>query len=215
MPDPRPILVTGFEPYGGHCRNPSQDIATALDGSRVAGSAVYGHSLAVRYDTIAEAITTLICRHGPRLVLCLGLSPGESVLRLERIAVNVLDCEIADNTGRILQGVPIDPKGPSMLTSTLPLPTIRERLLAEGLPARLSNHAGLFLCNAVLYLALQACAGRRPSPLCGFVHLPCLPEQIAERLRDGDTGSDGLASMALDTQIDAIRLIIETALSGG
>lgn len=211
MPE-RPILLTGFEPYGGHDRNPAQAVAEALHGTRIAGSPVHGHTLAVRYDSIAEAITTLIHRHDPCLVLCLGLSPGEPMLRLERLAVNVLDCETADNAGTVVQGRPIDPSGPGTLSSTLPWPAIRQRLLARGLPARPSNHAGLFLCNAVLYLALQACATRRSPPPCGFVHLPWLPEQVAARLRTAPPGPEPLPSMALATQIEAVSLILETVL---
>ena len=46
-------------------------------------------------------------------------------------------------------------------------------------PARVSNTAGAFLCNATLYGILDALEdgdGRAP---CGFMHLPYTPSQAA------------------------------------
>ena len=87
-------------------------------------------------------------------------------------------------------------------------------LLAGGIPARLSETAGLYLCNAAMYRLL----GRLPAGLaCGFVHLPPLPTQVARRIaRAGGrvSGRDpGLASMALDLQVRAIEVAIEATLA--
>ncbi|MEJ0072126.1 MAG: hypothetical protein WDO24_29260 [Pseudomonadota bacterium] len=75
---------------------------------------------------------------------------------------------------------------------------------AAGLPARLSFHAGTHCCNLWLYHALGTLERRgRPIP-CGFVHLPCLPEQAL----DGTS-----AAMPLDHMVQAVRLIAEVALA--
>ncbi len=96
---------------------------------------------------------------------------------------------------------------------------MRDRLLAAGIPCRLSGTAGTFLCNALMYHALRACGERMPAPLCGFVHLPYLPQQVAWLIRD--TAEEArlelhqradLASMTLETMIEGARLAIEVAL---
>jgi pyroglutamyl-peptidase len=103
--------------------------------------------------------------------------------------------------------------------STLPIHAIQDRLLAAGIPARLSGSAGTFLCNALMYHALGACAAHEPGAPCGFIHLPYVPEQVSALLLQMREWAKvelhqraDLASMALDVQIQAIRLAIETTL---
>lgn len=216
------LLLTGFEAYGGRSTNPSADIARALDGEDIGGCRVHGQVLPVRYEGLAEQLRELLDALDPGLVLCLGLSPGEPVLRLERVGLNLADFEIADNAGRQLRDTPLLADGPAAYRSTLPLEAIHARLLEAGIPARLSSSAGLFLCNALLYLALHQCAARHPSPPCGFIHLPYRPEQVAgllDRRRVNATVElhqrADPASMAFDDMLRGVRLALETAVRGG
>ena len=114
-------------------------------------------------------------------MICLGLWPGTPLLRLERIAVNIADFEIPDNVGHMTRG-PVVEGGAEAYRSTLPIHAIQDRLLAAGIPARLSGSAGTYLCNALMYHALRACAEHAPGVPCGFIHLPYLPEQVASLL---------------------------------
>ena len=214
------ILLTGFEGYSGRSINPSADIARALDGERIAGCRVHGFVMPVRFEGLADRLDELIDALDPQLVLCLGLSPGEPTLRLERIGVNLADFEIADNAGRQLRDTPLAVDGPAAYRSTLPLQAILDRLLEAGVPARLSSSAGLFLCNAALYLGLRGCAARNPPPSCGFIHLPYRPEQVAELLDRRRRSATvelqqraDLASMAFDDMLHGVRLVLETALA--
>jgi pyroglutamyl-peptidase len=109
--------------------------------------------------------------------------------------------------------------GPAAYPATLPVYEIQARLLEASVPARLSGSAGNFLCNALMYHALHACAGRDPAPACGFIHLPYLPLQVAGIIQDtrGEARFElhqrgDLASMALDTMVDAIRLAVGTTI---
>ena len=80
--------------------------------------------------------------------------------------------------------------------------------LAEGIPARLSDDAGLYLCNAALW-HLAGLAGKRPF---GFVHLPSTPEMVAESLRrEGETAPEKCASMGLRLQLAAVRVVLAEA----
>lgn len=192
------MLLTGFESYGGHAINPSAEVATTLDGAEIAGLRVVGRVLPVVHAGLADRIATLIEQTAPRAIICLGLDPGEHAIRLERVAANALDFEIADNAGAVLKG-PVQPDGPAARRSTLPLTAIEERLRAIGIPVRVSDDAGRYLCNALMYEALSVADRRRPAPPCGFIHLPFLPEQ-----------ADDAASLPFDRMVAAIQLAIET-----
>jgi pyroglutamyl-peptidase len=140
------------------------------------------------------------------------------MLRIERIAANVADFEIADDAGLIARA-PVVEGSPAGLLATLPIAAIRDRLLAAGIPARLSGTAGQFLCNALMYHALRLCAERAPPPACGLIHLPYLPPQVAllmAQKRDPAAVEvqqrADLASMALATMVAGVHLAIEATL---
>jgi pyroglutamyl-peptidase len=213
------VLVTGFEGYGGRSVNPSEELARSLDGAVIASEPVEARRLAVDLRTVGPAIRAAIEETAPALVVGLGLWPGEPMLRLERVAINQADFEIPDNAG-LTAREPLVPSGPAAWPATLPLHAVRDRLLAEGIPCRLSGSAGRFLCNALLYHALAACADRRPAPLAGFVHLPYLPRQVAapaattrDEHRLGLGQRADLASMSLEVMREGVRLAIETSLA--
>ncbi len=212
------VLVTGFEPFGGDDLNPSALVARELSGRRIAGATVAARILPVELDGLEAALDAALgsLPAPPRAVVALGLAASEAVIRLERVALNVADFSIPDNAGALARNRPLEPGGPDGRLSRLPLVAILGALLARGIPARLSETAGLYLCNAAMYRLL----GRLPAGLpCGFVHLPPLPAQVARRIaRSGGrvSGRDpGLASMPLDLQAEAIALVLETTLAGG
>jgi len=212
------MLLTGFQSYGGRAVNPAEEVVKALDGEQIAGRRVTGRTLPVSYAELGPQIARLISETAPRAVICLGLWPGEPMLRLERIAVNIADFEIADNVGVTQHGAVVA-GGPAAYDTTLPIHAIQGRLLEAGIPARLSGSAGAFLCNALMYHTLHTCAGRDPVHACGFIHLPYLPQQVSDIVRDTRDEArfelhqrGDLASMALETMVEAIRLAIGTTI---
>jgi pyroglutamyl-peptidase len=212
------MLLTGFESYGGRSLNPAEQVVKRLDGTEVADVGVNGHTLPVNYVELGPRIARLIEEVRPRAVVCLGLWPGTPLPRLERIAVNIADFEIPDNVGHMTRG-PVVEGGAEAYQSTLPIHAIQDRLLAAGIPARLSGSAGTFLCNALMYHALRACAEHAPGVPCGFIHLPYVPEQVAALLLQMREWAKvelhqraDLASMTLETQVEGVRLAIATTL---
>jgi len=173
------ILVTGFEPFGTHAANPSQELAKILDGRRIGRCAVAGVVLPVHHAEASRHVAALLGELQPVAVVHLGLAEGRARLGLERVALNVMDYRIPDNAGYRAEGEPCVADGPAAYFSTLPLPEILAALLAEGIPAYVSNTAGTFLCNQTLYRTLHDLAmHERPIPA-GFVHLPFLPGMVA------------------------------------
>jgi pyroglutamyl-peptidase len=212
------MLLTGFESYGGRSINPSEQVVKRIAGAEIGGVRVIGHTLPVSYAELGTRIAALIEEVRPRAVICLGLWPGTPMLRLERIAVNIADFEIPDNVGLMTRGPVVEGGAPAYL-STLPIHAIHDRLLDAGIPARLSGSAGTFLCNALMYHALRSCAEHTLRSPCGFMHLPYLPEQVSALLLQMREGAKvelhqraDLASMALSTQVEGVRVAIETTL---
>jgi len=210
-------LITGFEPYGGRRLNPSGELAAALDGARLGDLVVVSRTLPVVFAGLAERIEACLAEARPAVVIALGLWPGEPMIRLERLAVNLADCTSPDNAGALPSGERLDPDGAPTLAATLPLRAVEAALLAAGIPARLSNTAGTFLCNATLYTLLRATERRGGRIPCGFIHLPYLPQQVAEMLSGARAGRvdlqdrADLASMDLGIMERALRIALAVA----
>ena len=218
----REILLTGFQPYGGRPLNPSAEIVRALDGTRIGDAMVRGLLLPVSFDAAKKPLEDAIAAHKPAVIVSLGLWPGEAVIRLERIAVNRASFEIADNDGQRPLDTPIEPGGPDGRAVTLPVARIVAALRGKGIPARTSDTAGTFLCNTTLYRTLGACQRLGLEARCGFIHLPYLPQQVADLL--DDLVAEGrlelhqradLASMSLDMMLEAVRTALLLSLDQG
>lgn len=213
---PQPIaLVTGFEAYGGRGRNPAGEVAARLDGMQIGGVRVVARHFPVAFGPLTELVPATLAELDPALVISLGLCPGEPVIRLERVAINVADFEIPDNEGIVLVDQPVDAAGSAALLATLPLRRVQEALLQAGIPARLSSSAGTYLCNKTLYRFLAAIEQSGKAVPCGFIHLPYLPEQVAGMIAEMHKARSieqhrrtEIASMGLETMVEAVRIAL-------
>jgi pyroglutamyl-peptidase len=200
------IVVTGFEAFGGHPSNPSEEIAKAVDGRTIGGHTVRAATLPVQHVDAARAAARLRSEHEPVAVLHVGLAAGRARLALERVAVNVMDYECADNAGYQARGEPCVAGGPVAYLSTLPLADILDALRREGIPGYLSNTAGTYLCNQTLYATLHAIAAGRKHTLAGFMHVPLSPAMVAASGLDQPSMDPGVGVRAVEV---AVRVIGE------
>ena len=210
-----PILITGFDPFDGMAYNPSADLVRALDGAELSGHPIAARLLPVDFARYRAALEALLRETRPALYVGFGLATGEDMIRIERYGVNLADFVIPDNVGAQLSARPIEEGGPDARAATLPAAAIRAALLQAGIPARLSNSAGSFLCNATLYSALGLCAALRPAPPCGFIHLPYASHQVATMLteRSGKLDGESVApSLPIETMIAAARIVLRVAV---
>jgi len=173
------ILLTGFEPFGGHAANPSEEVAKALDGRAVGGVVVRSAVLPVDHAAAGPRAARLVDELDPRAIVHLGLAGGRARIALERVALNVMDFDTPDNTGYRACNEPCVPGGPPAYFATLPLAAMLEALVADGVPAYVSNTAGTYLCNQTLYGTLHRLAERGHPARAGFIHLPLLPAMVA------------------------------------
>jgi len=200
------IVVTGFEPFAGHPANPSEEIAKAVDGRIIAGQSVRAAILPVHHAEAARAAARLLDEQNPQAVLHVGLAAGRARLALERVAVNVMDYDLADNAGYQARGEPCVADGPAAYFSTLPLAAILDALSREDVPGYLSNTAGTYLCNQTLYSTLHTIATGGRRTIAGFMHVPLSPAMVAASGLDQPSMDPGLGVRAIEI---AVRVIAE------
>jgi pyroglutamyl-peptidase len=190
-------LVTGFDPFGGEALNPSQAAVLALP-ARIGSLEIATAILPTSFAGADAALAAALDRIRPDLVLGVGLAGGRAALSLERVGLNIDDARIPDNEGALPVDRRIVADGPPALFATLPIKAAVQALRAAGLPAEVSNSAGTFVCNHLLYRALHL--GISGGFRAGFLHVPYLPQQAA---RHGSA-----PSMAIEHMIQGITIIL-------
>lgn len=191
-----PILLTGFQPFGEHAINPTAALMERLAGSPGVVTAV----LPVEYDVCGEAFEALVDRYQPVAAVCFGLSARTDFIQIERIAWNRDESEQPDNAGVVREDTPIAPEGPTCYGSGLPVPKLMQELAFAGLPVTFSDFAGGFVCNHLFFRARHLIETRGLDLPMGFVHMPPLPEQVADQPRR--------AGLSLDRQELAVRTLV-------
>lgn len=195
------LLVTGFEPFGLSDVNPSEQAARALSGERLGRCVVTSAILPVDMVRGPQMLLNVVGEIKPDAVLCLGEAGARPAISIERIAVNLLDFRIPDNSGNQVMDIPIDSGGPAAYFATLPVREMCEAIKAAGVPVELSLTAGSFLCNQVMYTLLHTIARQNLPIQGGFIHLPSLPEQAAK-------STQAIPSMSLETSLRGLKVAI-------
>lgn len=171
----RTVLVTAFEPFGGRRTNPSLEVLAALPPA-LGGCRLVKARLPVSGRKVGPEIRRLIARHKPFLAVSFGLAAGEASLRVERFALNIQDYGIKDNSGYMPVGKKIRDDGPAAYFVTADPRAAAAAARRAGVPAYVSNHAGTYVCNHLMYEALSAAEEAGGSPRYAFIHLPFTTE---------------------------------------
>lgn len=173
------ILLTGFEPFDQDSINPSWEAVRQLDGMQLGSDVqIVARKLPCAFATAGECLAELIAELRPAMVIATGLGPGRSDISIERVAINVNDAHIPDNLGEQPIDTAVVVDGPAAYFSTLTIKAMVKALREAGFAASVSQTAGTFVCNQVFYLLQHALIGTDVRS--GFIHVPNLPEQVAE-----------------------------------
>ena len=174
------ILVTGFDPFGGEKVNPALEAVKSLP-SVIHGAEIRWVEIPTVFYQSAEVLETEIVRYQPDVVLCIGQAGGRASLTPERVAINQDDARIPDNQGNQPIDTPIRLDGQAAYFSTLPIKAMVQAIKEEGLPATVSNTAGTFVCNHLMYQALYLADKKFPNMRAGFMHIPYMTEQVINK----------------------------------
>ncbi len=193
-------LLTGFEPFLHHTFNPTMDVAKELDGKIIGNYEVVGRILPVTFAESGEQLLTYIKEEQPDVVISLGLAGGRNHITPERIAINCMD-GAKDNNGVQMNGEKIKEHGKDGMLTTLPIKDMVEALHEAVIPASISNSAGTYVCNHVMYQALHYFEEEEKNVPAGFIHIPPSHALALEQ--------KNAASMSHEDLTKAIRVCIE------
>lgn len=178
------LLITGFEPFGGGVVNPAWEAVKRLPDS-VGDYVLCKLLIPTVFGEAAKMVLQEARRVKPDVILSVGQAGGRRAVTPERIGINVRSARIPDNAGNQPQEQPVVAEGPDGIFSTVPVTAMAEAITAAGLPGAVSNTAGTFVCNDVLYTLLYHY--QNTGVLVGFLHVPYLPEQGEPNLALEDT----------------------------
>lgn len=208
------ILVTAFDPFGGEPINPALEAVKALP-STIDGTEIITVEVPTVFGKAIDVAAAAIDEHKPEAVLCVGQAGGRVDLTPERVAINLDDARIADNEGNQPLGGPIAQEGPAAYFSTLPIKAMARAIRDTGIPASVSNTAGTFVCNHIMYGVLHHVATRgMHGTRAGFIHVPFIPQQVVSKPGQPsmpvETITAGLEAaissiIAHDTDIDSVE----------
>ena len=178
------LLITGFDPFGGESVNPAWEAVKLLPDT-IGDYVLCKLQIPTVFSLAGERVLEEAGRIHPDAILCIGQAGGRSAITPERIAVNIRDARIADNQGNQPRGEFVSPDGPAAYFSTVPVSEMAAAVESIGIPATVSNSAGAFVCNDLLYALLHHYSGS--SVRVGFIHVPYLPEQGSPSMSLADT----------------------------
>lgn len=196
------VLITGFDPFGGEKINPALEAVMALPDTigdieviKLEIPTVFGKSLA----TIREAVV----KHQPDIIISVGQAGGRFGISPERVAINVDDARIKDNEGNQPIDIKVVENGEAAYFSNLPIKAMTQAMVHAGIPASVSNSAGTFVCNHVMYGILHMIHTEYPHMRGGFIHVPYIPAQV--------TNKPNMPSMSQADITKGLALCIEAA----
>lgn len=177
------ILLTGFEPYGAYPENVSWAVAEEVAACAVSGVQVVIERMPVSFCRVGTALRAAVERHRPDCLVMLGQSAASAGVKLERVALNLMDSAKGDNDGYRPDEEPICAVGPLARSTTLPIKTLCRTLGQRHRGVTISNSCGLYVCNRLYYEALRL-ATEVPMEVL-FVHLPLFQGQRCVTPREG------------------------------
>ncbi|MGL4392800.1 MAG: pyroglutamyl-peptidase I [Fusobacteriaceae bacterium] len=171
------ILVTGFDPFGGESINPAYEAVKNLP-DKIGDYEIIKKEIPTVLVESYKKLFGLIDEHSPEIILCVGQAGGRFEITPERVAINVDDARIADNKGNQPVDTKIFDDGENAYFSLLPIKAMVLDMQENNVPATVSNTAGTFVCNHIMYALLYYINKNKLDARGGFVHVPYIPEQV-------------------------------------
>ena len=196
------ILITGFDPFGGEAINPSWEAVRMLPDT-IAGAEVIKLEIPTVFGRSAGVIRDAVIEHNPDVIISVGQAGGRFAVSPERVAINIDDGRIPDNDGEQPIDTPIREDGPPAYFSTLPVKAMVTAMRNAGIPALVSNTAGTYVCNHVMYQILYLIEHEFPGKRGGFIHVPYSPQQVVNQPPQPSLGIDDMTT-ALQAGLEAV-----------
>ncbi|MER2110544.1 MAG: pyroglutamyl-peptidase I [Desemzia incerta] len=197
------ILVTGFDPFGGEKINPALEAVKGL-ADTIKGAEIKKLEIPTVFNKSAEVVKKAIEEFQPDYVLNIGQAGGRYEISPERVAINVDDARIADNEGNQPIDAPIKEDGDAAYFTQLPVKAMVTAIKNAGIPGAVSNTAGTFVCNHIMYQVQYMIHTNFPKIKGGFIHVPYIPEQVVNK--------PGQPAMSLSDMTKGLTAAIEAVV---
>ena len=198
------VLITGFDKFGGESINPSSLCVNSLP-NVIDNIEIKKITLPTVFKNSSRVLEENIDSFSPNIVICVGQAGGRSKITPERIAINIDDARIPDNIGNSPIDETIRKDGENAYFSTLPIKAIVDELNKNNIPSTISNTAGTFVCNHIMYESLYLTSTKYPNIKAGFIHIPYIEEQVLNK--------PNMPYMKKEDIIVSLELIIKTAVT--
>ncbi|MBD7913961.1 pyroglutamyl-peptidase I [Clostridium sp. Sa3CUN1] len=196
------ILITGFDPFGGESINPALEAVKKLPDT-ILGQEIIKIEIPTVFRKSLEKIEENIQKHNPDVVISVGQAGGRFGVTPERVAINIDDARIKDNEGNQPIDISIYEDGENAYFSNLPIKAMVKEMNDNGIPASVSNTAGTFVCNHVMYGILYLIDKKYPNIRGGFIHVPYIPSQVTTKPNTPSMSIDDIAK-GLELSIKAV-----------
>lgn len=174
------LLLSGFDAFGGEKINPALEVVKGVS-EKIGKVKVRKIMIPTIFKTSLEILWKEAQSYKPDVILSIGQAGGRYEISLERIAINLDDARIQDNAGNQPIDTPIFEDGKNAYFSNLPIKAMMQEIRGIGIPAMISNTAGTFVCNHVMYAVLYWIEKFKIAQKGGFIHIPYLPEQVMDK----------------------------------
>lgn len=197
------VLLTGFDPFDGADLNPSWEVCKRLAGRTIEGMRVETCKVPCEFHRSIQGVAAAVRKHRPAIVLCIGQAGGRAHVSVERVAINVDDARIVDNAGGRPIDQPIARDGPAAYFATVPVKAMTAAMREARVPAMVSNSAGTFVCNHLMYGVLHFLAKGGGDARAGFIHVPYAEEQVLDK--------PAMPALSIDTMARGVEAAIAAA----
>lgn len=196
------IMITGFNPFNGEKVNPAQEVLKFLPDT-IKGHRLIKLNVETSFEKAASQVYDALLAEMPDYCINIGQAGGRSGITPEKIAINWVDASIADNMNYQPKGQKIVAKGMDGYFTQLPINAIVKNIRNSGLPAKVSNTAGTYVCNYLFYKVQYWRHTEFPNLKGGFIHIPYLPSQVLQ---------SNQPSMSLNDITNAMMIMLETVI---
>lgn len=194
------VLLTGFDPFGGETVNPAEE-AVKMVSDNINGAQIIKITIPTVKTKSVQVIEQAIEKHNPDIVISVGQAGGRFDITCERVAINIDDFRIEDNEGNQPIDQIIQNDGQPAYFSNLPIKAMVKHMNENKIPASVSNTAGTFVCNHVMYGILYMIDKKYPDIKGGFIHIPYMTSQVIDK--------KGMPFMSLEEIVKGLELAIE------
>ncbi|MBZ5875555.1 pyroglutamyl-peptidase I [Chromohalobacter israelensis] len=199
-------LVSGFESFGNNIKNPTKELIHKVQEKKLDGVEIKTALLPVEYDNCFYYLKKEIESFKPDIIISCGLYANRSAISIERLGINIKDTmsedPIPDNRGYAPTDETIDVMGPDAIFTNLPYRKIVNQLIKKKIPAHISNSAGTYICNNIMYETLNFTRKKGLNTRVGFIHFPADTDMAIE--------NPHMPSLPIEVMLKALVIAIET-----